>query len=68
MIERGESPLDLANRLVTEAEQRRAKQIDLIDELREDGEVLVHARQVLTEIERTLTVARVFQSVLRSLG
>ena len=60
-----ETPLELANRHVVEAEQRRARQIRLIAEL--SGTEQAHARQVLAEIERTLAIARTHRSLLQSL-
>ncbi|GJE43581.1 hypothetical protein [Methylobacterium soli] len=59
-----ETALNVATQYVTEAEQRRAQQISLIAKLL--GEEQAQARQVLTEIERTLAIARTHQALLLS--
>jgi ABC-type Fe3+-hydroxamate transport system substrate-binding protein len=63
-VSKTETLLDVATRYVTEAEQRRARQIDLIAEL--TGQEQAQAEQVLTEIERTLAIARTHRSLLLS--
>ncbi|MEA1835280.1 hypothetical protein U8607_24720 [Methylobacterium durans] len=62
-----ESPLARAGRQVAEAEQRQARQIYLIAGLVGSEEALMHAHQVLSEITRTLTLARAHRSFLLSL-
>ena len=59
-----ETALNVATQYVTEAEQRRAQQISLIAKL--TGEEQAQARQVLTEIERTLAIARTHHALLLS--
>ncbi|GEP07292.1 hypothetical protein [Methylobacterium oxalidis] len=62
-----ETPLELASRQVAEAEQRQARQTDLIAGLTGGEEVLAHAQQLLAEITRTLTIAQAHRSLLFSL-
>ncbi|MDR7040523.1 hypothetical protein J2X36_005306 [Methylobacterium sp. BE186] len=61
----GETPLEQAHRHVVEAEQRREQQIRLITGLCGTEKAL--AQQALTEIERTLAIARAHRSLLLSL-
>ncbi|GEP06332.1 hypothetical protein [Methylobacterium oxalidis] len=62
--------LDAADRDVREAERRRKQQAALVAQLAEQGadeEILLLARRLLLEIERTITIAHAHRSVLRSL-
>ena len=61
------NPLFQAGRQVTEAEERRERQLRILSGLAQGSPARIYAEHILSEIDRTIVLSRMHQELIESL-